>query len=80
MSVKAMVAVKDGASAVLGKIGSTLKSLAKGVTIAVGIAGAGATALMGKSLGEGAKLQHIKLQAYPLMSIWKMSPHLVPLF
>ena len=43
MSVKAMVAVKDGASAVLGKIGSTLKSLAKGVTIAVGIAGAGAT-------------------------------------
>ena len=57
MSVKAMVAVKDGASAVLGKIGSTLKSLAKGVTIAVGIAGAGATALMGKSLGEGAKLQ-----------------------
>ncbi len=57
MSVKAMVAVTDGASAVLGKIGSTLKSLAKGVTIAVGIAGAGATALMGKSLGEGAKLQ-----------------------
>ena len=25
-------------------------------------------------------IKHIKLQAYPLMSIWKMLPHLVPLF
>lgn len=33
MSVKAMVAVKDGASAVLGKIGSTLKSLKVGELI-----------------------------------------------
>ena len=28
----------------------------------------------------GTNVEYIKLQAYPLMSIWKMSPHLVPLF
>ena len=38
----------------LGKIGSTLKSLAKGVTVAVSVAGG---AVLGGALNEGAKLQ-----------------------
>lgn len=50
---KATVAIKDAASAGLDKIKSTLATLAKGVTIAVGIAGAGTIA----SLMEGAKLE-----------------------
>ena len=50
---KATVAIKDAASAGLDKIKSTLATLAKGVTIAVGIAGAGTFA----SLMEGAKLE-----------------------
>ena len=54
---KATVAIKDGATAGLSKIKSLLGTLAKGVTIAVGLAGAGATALIGGSLSEGAKLQ-----------------------
>lgn len=54
MVAKPMVAVKDGASKVLGKIGSTLKSLAKGVTVAVSVAGG---AVLGGALNEGAKLQ-----------------------
>ena len=54
---KATVAIKDGATAGLSKIKDLLGTLAKGVTIAVGLAGAGATALIGGSLSEGAKLQ-----------------------
>ena len=50
---KATVAIKDAASAGLDKIKSTLATLAKGVTSAVGIAGAGTFA----SLMEGAKLE-----------------------
>lgn len=50
---KATVAIKDAASAGLDKIKSTLATLAKGVTIAVGIAGAGVTA----SLMQGASLE-----------------------
>lgn len=56
-SVKAMVAVKDGATAGLSKIKNMLGTLAKGATIAIGIAGAGAGLLIGKSLGEGANLE-----------------------
>lgn len=51
------VAVKDMATAGLSKIKSLTGALAKGVTVAVGIAGAGASLLLGKSLGEGASLQ-----------------------
>ena len=54
---KATVAIKDGATAGLSKIGSMLKSLAKGVTIAVGIAGAGVTALAGGALSAGASME-----------------------
>lgn len=49
-----MVAVKDGASKVLGSIKDKLKSLAKGVTVAVSVAGG---AVLGGALNEGAKLQ-----------------------
>lgn len=52
-----LVKVKDAASEVLGKIGSMLKTLAKGVTIAIGVAGAGAAAIMGGSLSQGADLE-----------------------
>ena len=54
---KATVAIKDAASAGLSKIGGVLKTLAKGVTIAVGIAGAGVTALLGGSLSAGASME-----------------------
>lgn len=54
---KPFVTVKDGASSVLSKISGTLGKLAKGATIAVGVAGAGVSALVGGSLSEGAKLQ-----------------------
>ena len=47
------VSVKDGASAVLGKIGNVVKTLAKGAVIGLTVAGAG----VGKSLLEGADLQ-----------------------
>lgn len=50
---RATVAIKDAASAGLDKIKSTLATLAKGVTIAVGLAGAGVTA----SLMQGASLE-----------------------
>ena len=50
---KATVAIKDAASAGLDKIKSTLATLAKGVTIAVGVTGAGVAA----SLMQGAKLE-----------------------
>lgn len=56
-TAKAVVAIKDGATAGLSKIKSLVGNLAKGFTIAVGIAGAGATALLGGSLSEGANLQ-----------------------
>ena len=56
-TAKAMVAIKDGATAGLSKIKSMLGTLAKGVTIAVGLAGAGVTALLGGSIAEGASLQ-----------------------
>jgi phage-related protein len=56
-SVKAMVGIKDTASAGLSAIKSTLGTLAKGVTVAVGVAGAGLGALVGGSLKEGASLQ-----------------------
>lgn len=54
---KAAVAIKDGATSALSKIGGTLKTLAKGVTIVVGIAGAGAAALVGGSLNAGAAME-----------------------
>lgn len=54
---KATVALKDGATAGLSKIGGMLKTLAKGATIAVGIAGAGATALLKGSIGAGASME-----------------------
>ncbi len=54
MAVKPLIAVKDQASKILGSIGQKLKSLAKGVTIAVG---ASAGAVVGGALNEGAKLQ-----------------------
>ena len=54
MVAKPMVAVKDGASKVLGSIKDKLKSLAKGVTVAVSVAGG---AVLGGALNEGAKLQ-----------------------
>ena len=56
-SVKAVVAVKDVATAGLNKIKSALGTLAKGATIAVGIAGAGASLLAGGAVSEGAKLE-----------------------
>ena len=54
---KPFVALKDGATAGLSKIGGLLKSLAKGATIAIGLVGAGATAILGGSISEGAKLE-----------------------
>ena len=54
---KATVAIKDGATAGLSKIKSMLGSLAKGVTITVGLAGAGAAALVGGSISQGASLE-----------------------
>lgn len=56
-TVKAVVGIKDTASAGLSALKSTLGTLAKGVTIVVGVAGAGLTALAGGSLSGGAKLQ-----------------------
>lgn len=56
-TAKAVVAIKDVASAGLSKIKNTLSSLAKGITIGIGIAGAGVSLLAGKALGEGADLQ-----------------------
>lgn len=56
-TAKAGVAIKDGATAGLSKIGGMLGTLAKGATIAIGLAGAGATALLAGSLSEGANLQ-----------------------
>ena len=56
-TAKAVVAIKDSATAGLSKIKSILGTLAKGVKIAVGITGAGVTALLGGSLSAGANLQ-----------------------
>lgn len=57
ISVKAVVGIKDAATEGLSKIKSLLSTLAKGVTIAVGIGGAGLAAIMGGSVSEGAKLE-----------------------
>jgi phage-related protein len=57
---KPVIALKDMATKGLSKIKSTLSSLAKGVTIGIGIAGAGVTALAGGAIAEGAKLQQSK--------------------
>ena len=57
---KPVVAIKDMASAGLGKIKSVLGTLAKGASIAVGIAGAGVSAIAGGAISEGAKLQQSK--------------------
>ena len=54
---KPIVAIKDMATAGLGKIKNLLGSLAKGATIAIGLAGAGATALLGGSLSAGASME-----------------------
>lgn len=54
---KPVIAIKDGASKALSGMGGMLKSLAKGATIAIGIAGAGATALLGGALSQGASLE-----------------------
>lgn len=59
-TARAVVAIKDGATAGLNKIKGLLSSLAKGVTIGIGIAGAGVTALAGGAIAEGAKLQQSK--------------------
>ena len=57
---KPVVAIKDMASAGLGKIKNVLGTLAKGASIAVGIAGAGVSAIAGGAISEGAKLQQSK--------------------
>lgn len=57
MTAKVGVALKDGATAGLNKIKSLLGTLAKGATIAVGVAGAGLSAVVGGSVSEGAKLE-----------------------
>lgn len=54
---KPVIAIKDAATAGLSKIKSGLASIAKGVSIGIGIAGAGATALIGGAVSEGANLQ-----------------------
>lgn len=54
---KPFVMLKDGASKALSKMMSMLKTLAKGVTIGVATAGAGATALLGGSISQGASLE-----------------------
>ena len=54
---EATVAIKDKATAGLSKIGGTLKTLAKGVTVGIGIAGAGVTALLKGSIGAGASME-----------------------
>ena len=57
MAISPLVSIKDGAMAGLSKIKSVLSTLAKGVTIGVGLAGAGLTALTGKALSQGASLE-----------------------
>ena len=54
---KPHISVKDGATKVLNGIKSTLSTIAKGATIAVSAVGAGATAVAGASISEGAKLE-----------------------
>jgi phage-related protein len=60
MTAKVGIALKDGATAGLQKIKSMLGTLAKGATIAVGVAGAGLGAIVGGSVSEGAKLEQSK--------------------
>ncbi len=54
---KPIIKLKDGASKALKGMGSMLVKLAKGVTIAVGLVGAGATILLGGALKSGAMLE-----------------------
>ena len=57
---KPVVAIKDMATAGLSKIKNLLGTLAKGASIAVGVAGAGVGAIAGGAISEGAKLQQSK--------------------
>lgn len=57
MVAKPLVALKDGASAGLTSIKNMLGTLSKGVTIAVGVVGAGLTAVVGGALSSGADLE-----------------------
>ena len=57
MIAKPVVALKDGATAGLSSIKNMMGTLAKGVTIAVGAAGAGLTAVVGGSLRSGADME-----------------------
>lgn len=57
MTAKATVAIKDGATTGLSKISGILSNLAKGVTVGIGLAGAGLTALVGGALTQGAGLE-----------------------
>lgn len=57
MVVRPIIAIKDGATAGLSSIKNMLGGMAKGVTIAVGIAGAGFAAIAGGALNNGADLQ-----------------------
>lgn len=54
MAAKPIVAVRDATAAGLSKIKSSLKSIAKGVSIPVSLA---ATAVIGGSISQGAKLE-----------------------
>lgn len=57
MIAKPVVALKDGATAGLSSIKNMMGTLAKGVTIAVGAAGVGLTAVVGGSLRSGADME-----------------------
>lgn len=57
---KPAVWLKDKATAGLSKLKSMLGTLAKGATIAVGVAGGAIGAIAGGSISEGAKLQQSK--------------------
>lgn len=54
------VKIKDGATKALNKIKDTLSKISKPIKIGLGIVGAGAGALLGGSISEGAKLQQSK--------------------
>ncbi len=57
MVARPAIAVKDRASAALSSIKSMVGTLSKGVTIAVGVAGAGLAAVVGGALSGGAGLE-----------------------
>ncbi len=54
------VKIKDQATKALNKIKDTLSKISKPIKIGLGIVGAGAGALLGGSIAEGAKLQQSK--------------------